>query len=169
MISIQSYRLAIGLFQFKIKCFKTQNSTYDDLKRGERGRVKLNLILIFFLLGVCVNSSYGKRCQEANNKNNHSLNGNISKKGTISLFSWNLFAIHKANFDISRDKNFDNNNIEYNTIIKGYNISRTILLIKKGIVYKRRKDFENEYISSVWVQIILSKKVSTFICSFRRS
>ena len=127
----------------------------------------------------------------ANNKNNHSLNGNISKKGTITLFSWNkgnstfgnkrddilvtidrykpdIFASHEANFDIKRDKNFDNYNIEYNTIIKGYNISRTILLIKKVILYKRRKDFENDYISSVWVQIILSKRVSTFICSYYR-
>ena len=140
MISIQSYRLAIGLFQFKIKCLKAKNSTYDDFKRGERGGIKFNSILIFFLLGVCINSSYSKRCQEANNKNIHSLNGNISKKGTISLFTWNkgnstfgnkrddilitidifkpdIFAIHEANFDIGRDKNFDN------------------------IAYKRRKDF----------------------------
>ena len=154
MISIQSYRLAIGLFQFKSNCLKAKNSTYDDFKRGERGRIKFNLILIFFLLGVCINSSYGKRCQEANNKNIHSLNGNISKKGTISLFSWNkgnstfgnkrddilimidrfkpdIFAIHEANFNISRDKNFENYNIEYNMIAKGYNISRTILLIKR--------------------------------------
>ena len=131
MISIQSYRLAIGLFQFKIKRFKAKGSTYDDFKRGERGGIKFNLILICFLLGVCINSSYSKRCQEANNKNIHSLNGNISKKGTISLFTWNkgnstfgnkrddilitidrfkpdIFAIHEANFDISRDKNFEN-------------------------------------------------------------
>ena len=140
---------------------------------------------------MCVNNSYGKRCQEANNKNNHSLNGNISKKGTITLFSWNkgnstfgnkrddilvtierykpdIFAIHEANFDIQRDRGFDNYNIEYNTICKGYSMSRTILLIKKGISYKRRNDLENDYISSVWVQIILSKRVSTLICSYYR-
>ena len=142
MISIQSYRLPIGLFQLKIKSFKAKGLTYDDFKRGERGGIKFNLILICFLLGVCINSSYSKRCQEANNKNIHSLNGNISKKGTISLFTWNkgnstfgnkrddifitidrfkpdIFAIHEANFDISRDKNFENYNIEYNTIAKG--------------------------------------------------
>ena len=45
---------------------------------------------------------------------------------------------------------------------KGYHISRTILLIKKGIAYKRRKDLENEYIASVWVQIIISKKNFNF-------
>ena len=49
MISIQSYRLAIGLFKFKIKCFKDKSSTYDDFKRGERGGIKFNLILIYFL------------------------------------------------------------------------------------------------------------------------
>ena len=85
---------------------------------------------------------------------------------TIDRYKPDIFAIHEANFDIKRDRGFDNYNIENNTILKGYNISRTILLIKKGISYKRRKDFENDYISSVWVQIILSKRVSTFICSY---
>ena len=57
-------------------------------------------------------------------------------------------------------------NIEHNTLVDNYNISRTLLLIKKGISYKHRYDFENKYISSIWVQINISKKKSMFICSY---
>ena len=42
------------------------------------------------------------------------------------------------------------------------------MLIKKGITYKRRRDLENEYVASVWVQIILSKRASTLISSYYR-
>ena len=42
------------------------------------------------------------------------------------------------------------------------------MLIKKGIAYKRRRDLENEYVASVWVQIILSKRASTLISSYYR-
>ena len=89
MISIQSYRLSIGLFQFNFKNFKVKNSTYGDNKRDIRGKLKCNLILIFFLLGVCINNTFSKICQVSNNKINHSLYSNISKKGTIILFTWN--------------------------------------------------------------------------------
>ena len=122
MISIQSYRLSIVIFQFNFKKFKVKNSTYGDKTRGNRGKYKCNLILIFFLLGVCINNSFSKICQVTNNKINHSLDGNISKKGTLTLFTWNkgnstfenkrdeilvtierykpdIFAIHEANFD----------------------------------------------------------------------
>merc|ERR1712240_666541 len=50
----------------------------------------------------------------------------------------------------------------------GHNKSRTIMLIKQGIPYKRRKDLENDYIASVWVQIKINSKVSTLISSFYR-
>ena len=53
-------------------------------------------------------------------------------------------------------------------MIRGHQISRTIILIKKGVAYKRRYDLENDYIASVWVQIILSKKISTLISSYYR-
>ena len=95
------------------------------------------------------------------------LNGNISKKGTLSLFTWNkgnstfknkrddilvtleryrpdIFAIQEANFDLINDRGFENYMIESNSLCRGYNISRTILLIKKGVAYKRRKDLEND-------------------------
>ncbi len=144
-----------------------------------------------FIFGANVNNSYFKTCQEASNKNNHILNGNISNKGNFSLFTWNkgnstfknkrddilvtierykpdIFAIQEANFDIINDRGFENYTIESSSLCRGYNISRTILLIKKGVAYKRRKDLENGYISSVWVQITISKKVSTLISSYYR-
>ena len=164
MISIQSYRLSIGLFQFKSRNLKVKNSTYEDKFRGKGGRdkisakgVKINfkIILLFFLLGVNINNTFSKVCQVSNNKINHSINGNISKKGTLTLFTWNkgnstfqnkrddilvtieryrpdIFAIHEANFDFQNDKGFENYTIECNTLCRGYGISRTILLIKKG-------------------------------------
>ena len=38
----------------------------------------------------------------------------------------------------------------------------------EGIVYKRRKDLENEYVSTIWVEVFVSKKVSILMCSFYR-
>ena len=142
-------------------------------------------------MGVNLNNTFSKVCQINNNRINHTVNGNISKKGTITLFTWNkgnstfknkrddilltierykpdIFAIHEANFDIYKDRGFEDYTIEANILCKGYNISRTILLIKKGIAYKRRKELENEYIASVWVEIIISKRVSTLISSYYR-
>ena len=47
------------------------------------------IILIFFLLGVNINNNYSKVRQESSNKINHMLNGNIMKKGTLTLLTWN--------------------------------------------------------------------------------
>ena len=58
--------------------------------------------------------------------------------------------------------------MEYNTLTKGHEISRTILLIKKGLAYKRRGELENEYVASVWIQLILSKRKSVLISSYYR-
>ena len=111
-------------------------------------------------------------CKENSNKANHILNGNISKKGFLSLYTWNkgnssfrnrrndievtlerykpdIFTIHEANFNILNDRGFSNYKIEANTLCKGNSIARTIVLIKDTIAYKRRKDLENDYISSV--------------------
>ena len=200
MISLQAYRISVGSFQCKLNNFKPKNLTYVK-NRGNRGKnsylvggklgFSLKIILLLFLLGVNTNNTYNKICQESNNKNNHISNGNISKKGTISLFTWNkgnstfknkrddilvtlerykpdIFAIQEANFDIINDRGFLNYSIEANTLCRGHTTDRTILLIKNGIAYKRRNDLENDYISSVWIQIIISKKVSTLISSYYR-
>ena len=123
--------------------------------RGKGGKINSKLILLFFLLGVTINNTFSKICQASNNKLNHSINGNISKKGTLTLFTWNkgnssfqnkrddilvtieryrpdIFAIHEANFDLKNDRGFENYTVETNILCRGYEISRTILLIKKG-------------------------------------
>ena len=123
--------------------------------RGKGGKFNFKLILLFFLLGVNINNTFSKICQASSNKINHSTNGNISKKGTLTLFTWNkgnstfknkrddilvtieryrpdIFAIHEANFDLKNDRGFENYTVETNTLYRGYEISRTILLIKKG-------------------------------------
>ena len=75
---------------------------------------------------------------------------------------------NEANYDILKDKGFKGYNIEYNTLHINSVISRTILLIKKGINFKRRYDIENIGISSIWVQAQISKKVSIMVCSYYR-
>ena len=134
MISIQAFRISVGLFQLKFSKFKLKNSAYRDKNRGNGGEEKisqkgsksglnLKIILIFFLLGVNINNTFSKVCKVTNNRINHTLNGNISKKGTLTLFTWNkgnstfknkrdgilvtierykpdIFTIHEANFDI---------------------------------------------------------------------
>ena len=167
------------------------NRDNNDYRLGYKLGIGIKITFLLFLLGVNVNNTYSKICQESSNKNNHILNGNITKKGNLSLYTWNkgnssfknrrddilvtlerykpdIFTIHEANFDILNDRGFPNYTIESNTLCKGYSIARTIVLIKNGIAYKRRDDLENEYISSVWLQIIISKKVSTFIASYYR-
>ena len=175
MISTQAYRISIGTFNLKFSHFLAKNSTYYN-GRGEynKNRTKsrsfcLNpkLFLIFFLLGVNINNTYSRVIQVSNNRTNHILNGNITKKGNLIFFTWNkgnssfktkrddilitlerykpdVFAIHEANFHIFQDKGFENYSIECNTLTKGHNIARTILLIKKGLAYKRRSELENK-------------------------
>ena len=93
MISIQAFRISVELFQFKLINLKPKNSTYDDKSRGKGGKEKISLkggkfgfnlkiILLFFLLGVNINNTFSKVCQVSNNRINHTINGNISKKGT---------------------------------------------------------------------------------------
>ena len=200
MITLQAYRVAVGTFQCKLINIRPKGSTYgtnggnrgkNDYTIGKKLGLGIKILLILVLFGVNVNNNYSKVCKESSNKLNHILNGNISKKGNISLYTWNkgnsnfknrrddilvtlerykpdVFTIHEANFDISNDRGFTNYKIEANTLSRGNSIARTIVLIKNDIAYKRRYDLENEYISSVWVQIIISKKVSTFIASYYR-
>ena len=87
---------------------------------------------------------------------------------TLERYKPDIFTIHEANFDIYNDRGFNNYKIEANTLIRGNSLARTIVLIRNDIAYKRRYDLENELISSVWVQIIINKKVSMFVASYYR-
>ena len=200
MISIQAYRVSVGIFQSKSFNIRPKCSTYgtnranranNEYRVGYKLGLGIKIILLLLVFGVNLNNGYSKVCKESCNKINHILNGNITKKGNLSLYTWNkgnscfknrrndilvtlerykpdVFTIHEANFDILNDRGFSNYNIEANTLCRGNSIARTIVLIKNTIAYKRRYDLENDYISSVWLQIIISKKVSTFISSYYR-
>ena len=197
MISINQYRVSVGIFYFKSLNFKVKCSYYGS-KGGKRGLNKglligigLKLILMSLLFGIQANNNYKKVCQGSNNKLNHVLYGNRSKGGNLSLFTWNkgnstfsnrrndievtiarykpdIFTIHEANFNILHDRGFENYKIEANTLCRGNKVARTIVLIKDTLAYKRRKDLENDYISSVWIQVIISKKVSLLVSSYYR-
>ena len=178
MISIQAYRVSVGTFQFNFSKVRSKGSTYGK-NRGNGGKNKCRLgytlgwgiktILLLFLLGVNVNNTYGKVCKDSCNKTNHILNGNISKRGNISLYTWNkgnssfknrrddilvtlerykpdVFTVHEANFDTLNDRGFTNYNIEAKTLGRGNSIARTIVLIKNALSFKRPYDLENPYI-----------------------
>ena len=111
MISIQAFRISVGLFQFKTIKPKLKNSAYCDTNRGNRDNrrsstkgnkysLNLKIFLIFFLMGINLNNTFSKVCQIKNNRINHTVNGNISKKGTITLFTWNK---GNSNFKNKRD------------------------------------------------------------------
>ena len=96
-------------------------------------------------------------------------NSNFSTKRdniliTINRYHPDIFAIHEANYSIKNDGQILGYNIEHNTLVDSHTISRSLLIIKKGISYKRRYDLENIYISSIWIQINISKKKSILIC-----
>ena len=91
MISIQAYRVSVGIFQCKLINIRPKGSTYgtnggnrgkNDYRLGGKLGLGIKIIFLLFLLGVNVNNTYSKICQESSNKNNHILNGNITKKGT---------------------------------------------------------------------------------------
>ena len=97
MISPQAYRISIGIFNVKSSNYLAKNSTYCN-GRGEikKNRTKssrfglnLKILIIFFLIGVQVNNTYSRVLKATNNRTNHILNGNITKKGNLVLFTWN--------------------------------------------------------------------------------
>ena len=52
---------------------------------------------------------------------------------TINRYQPDIFAIQEANYRSKNDGHIFGYNVEYNTLIDSYDISRTILLLKKGI------------------------------------
>ena len=75
-------------------------------------------------------------------------NSNFSTKRdniliTINRYHPDIFAIHEANYSIKNDGQILGYNIEHNTLVDSHTISRSLLIIKKGISYKRRYDLQN--------------------------
>ena len=131
MITIQSYRCAIGIFNLIYKKFKCN---YKIKHQNPKTKLSSYIIFLIFIL-LNSHSSYGKTRQENGNKIAKIINGNISKNWSYLLMSWNkgncnfankrddilitldrhspdIFAIHEANFKIQSDKGFQNYKIE---------------------------------------------------------
>ena len=111
--------------------------------------------------------------QKTRNRVIKAINGNISKNGSYFMMSWNkgnskftnkrddisitldrhmpdILAIHEANFNINRDQGFQKYNLEYKCLDTHKNTdARTIMLLKKGLIYKRRVDLEDLHISTI--------------------
>ena len=139
------------------------------------------------------NNSYGAYKQKVHNKNMHCKNGNIDQtkkkvqklkllhvnKGLANFrkkvtemriltdkFSPDIFCIAEAN--VSRDykdymSEFSDYHLELSIMFNNIGISRNIILIRKGINYKRRLDLENENLCNIWIEISLGTSRSLLI------
>ena len=128
---------------------------------------------------------------KTNNKNCHILNGNLANINSFKMvhinkgnsnfenkyddlaqildhFKPHILSIQEANYNIESNIGFRGYKIEYNQLNKSHKMARTVVLIKEDIPYERCKNFENEYVSSVWVQIFLSKSKSFYVLSAYR-
>ena len=87
MINIQSYHAKIGIFYLKSTKVKTLKSKNINPKNS-----KSNIFLILFLfilLSAQINSNSSLTTKLKANKTTHSINGNISAKGSLKFFNWN--------------------------------------------------------------------------------
>ena len=137
--------------------------------------------MTFLLINSQINFNFDCMIKKNHNKNLHSINGNIPTKNNYQLLHWNkgnsdfhnkindvlltidehspdLFSISEANYNFSNPIQIKGYNIEVNRLHTFSSFSRSILLIRDNISYKRRNDLENTFISSVWIEVIVSSK-----------
>ena len=74
MISIQSYRLSIGLFQFNFKNFKVKKLTYGDGKRDKMGKQKYNFVKLEGVWRTC-GKRHGRNGMDQHTIKNHVIRG----------------------------------------------------------------------------------------------
>ena len=179
--SRNEYRSKIGLFTSNYTSKSKPPKTNTPLK------IKITyttlFLTIFTLMPLYPNTSYPTH--KNNNKLQHILNGN----SYLSLVHWNkgksLFHNKLNDIDMVLDKfkphiislceanidkiinNTHNNkyhdySIEHTKMADKTNISRNVILIKDGLVYKRRSDLEDDETSTVWIELKLpnSKPIS---------
>ena len=140
----------IGIFHIKylkLRKFKCKNSSYI---KSNLNRTFLFLILL--LLGAQSCKNYSLYLKTKSNKNNHTINGNISAKGSLKFMHWNkgnsnftskvddikkiidqfspdFFSISEANYDMLSNIKFPGYNLEYNRLHISHNIARSVVLI----------------------------------------
>ena len=87
----------------------------------------------------------------------------------MDIFSGpDIFSIVEANYLIGSNFSFKDYNLEYSRIHPLSNISRTVLLIRDNISYIRRYDLESPLISSIWVEINISRGNKLLVCAYYR-
>ena len=103
-----------------------------------------------------------------NKGNSNFLNKYDDIARMLDFFKPHLLSIQEANYSIETNVRFRGYNLEYNQLTKTYKTARTVLLIREDISYERCSNFEDEYISSIWVQIFMSKNKSFYVMSAYR-
>ena len=128
------------------------------------------------------NDSYSDYIHKMHNKNMHAKNGNVFKKCNrlkllhvnkgnanfktkklemrilIDKFTPDIFCVAEANVGTDyKDyiNEFDDYTFELNLMYKNIGMSRNIVMIKKGLQYKRRFDLENEIVCNIWIEMNL--------------
>ena len=167
MIYIQSFRAKIGIFHLKSIKFKPLKS--KNINPNSKSNNFL-ILFLFILLSAQINSNSSLTTKLKANKTTHSINGNISAKGSLKFFNWNkgnsnfitkindirfildqfspdYLSICEANFDIHCNVKFPGYNIEYNRLHISNTVSQSLVLIKNSISYNRRYDLENPYMA----------------------
>ena len=140
-------------------------------------------------LSIQTSLSYSLVMCKNNNKLAYTLNGNKSKSNNMKFMHWNKGSAHffnktndiknvinlnkpdvlnlaEANLsinDIKVSKTSCDYNLEVTKMAEKTGMSRSVLLIKKSIVYKRRLDLEDVITSTIWIEILVPKSKSILL------
>ena len=130
MIDILQWRSTIGSFH---NVFKIKIKFNYKIKKGKFGNTFF-ILMVTVLLNAQFENSYSKYLANENNQYMHTLNGNISQKGTYKFLHinkgnsnfetklddiYNIIDIHKPDIMSIQEANY---NIEQGIKIRGYNI-----------------------------------------------
>ena len=86
----------------------------------------------------------------------------------LDIFRPHLLSIQEANYNVDSGIFLRGYKLEYNCLSKSHKTARTVVLIRDNIPYERCVQHENEYISSIWIQIYMSKSQSFYVMSAYR-
>ena len=98
------------------------------------------------------------------NKGNSNFHNKINDiYSIIDIHKPDILSIQEANYDLKNPISIKGYNIEYKKLCSNDYKARTILLVKDNINYKRMYEYEDDYISSIWLEVLIKKRVSFFV------
>ena len=187
--SLSEYRSRIGSF-FPKNSPKPSKTTKLTSTINKFNKKLASMLLMILILATCMpnysTSLYTNH--KANNKAQHILNGNHQ----LNILHWNkgkslfhnklndidaildkfkphVISLCEANIDKiinnSPNNKYHDYTIEHTLMANKTNMSRNIILIKDGLVYKRRNDLEDEDTSTVWIELKLPNSKPILIAS----